>query len=310
MSLDRDALAQAIAAHGPLVRVVICAHAGSSPREAGASMLVWAGGQSGTIGGGALEYQAAATARAMAGASMVEKVALGPALGQCCGGAVVLGYERFASVSDVPEAGLYARPLARDAGEEAPMAIRQALKTRRGQGVATLRYAQGWLAEPVSPAPRALWVWGAGHVGRALVATLAPLPGVAITWVDTAPERFPEALPTGVTARFAADPATLVPEAPGNAEHLILTYSHALDLALCHLLLGHGFQTCGLIGSGSKWARFRGRLQALGHAPAQISRIACPIGDPGFGKHPQAIAISVAAAFLSKRQVQPREIAL
>ena len=145
-------------------------------------------------------------------------------------------------------------------------------------------------ASSFSPAPRALWIWGAGHVGRALVATLAPLPGVAITWVDTAPERFPEALPTGVTARFAADPATLVPEAPGNAEHLILTYSHALDLALCHLLLGHGFQTCGLIGSGSKWARFRGRLQALGHAPAQISRIACPIGDPGFGKHPQAIA--------------------
>lgn len=310
MSLDRAALAEAIAAHGPVVRVVICAHAGSSPREAGAAMLVWPGGQSGTIGGGALEYQAAATARAMAGASMVEKVALGPALGQCCGGAVVLGYERLADVDAIPAEGIHARPLARDAAHEAPLAIRQALKTQRGQGVASLRYAQGWLAEPVSPAPRALWIWGAGHVGRALVSTLAPLPGVAITWIDTAPERFPDTIPPGVTPRVAADPATLVAGAPATADHLILTYSHALDLTLCHALLAQGFATCGLIGSASKWARFRHRLQALGHAPARISRITCPIGDPALGKHPQAIAISVAAAFLSQSQVQTREIAL
>ena len=86
--------------------------------------------------------------------------------------------------------------------------------------------------------------------------------------------------------------------APQDAEHLILTFSHALALDLCHRLLMHGFRACGLIGSASKWARFRSRLAGLGHAPAQIARIRCPIGDPALGKHPQAIAISVAADLL------------
>lgn len=312
MSLDLASLGAALREQGPVVRVVICAVQGSAPREAGAAMLVWAAGQSGTIGGGALEYQAAASAREMlaGGTSRVEKHALGPGLGQCCGGAVVLGFERFEAVDALPMAGLYARPLARDAATEAPLAIRQALKSARGQGLGRVVYAQGWLAEPVQAPTRDLWIWGAGHVGRALVAVLAPLPGLAITWVDTAEERFPDTLPQGVRRLVAANPADLVPLAPLAAEHLILTYSHALDLDLCHRLLDRGFAACGLIGSASKWARFRGRLQALGHAAAQISRIRCPIGDPTLGKHPQAIAISVAAALLSQAHVHHREIAL
>ncbi|MCB1394606.1 MAG: xanthine dehydrogenase accessory protein XdhC [Rhodobacter sp.] len=310
MSLDRVALAQAVARHGAVVRVVICGHQGSSPREAGTAMLVWpdqslSGGQSGTIGGGALEFEAATTARAMlaAGApARIERVALGPALGQCCGGAVTLGYEPIdaATLARIPETGLYARALARDADPEAPLAIRRVLKSARGEGQAVLRFTQGWLAEPVAPPQRPLWIWGAGHVGRALVAVMAPLPGLSVSWIDTARDRFPAEIPTGVTPRIAANPAALVTDAPAEAEHLILTFSHALDLDLCHRLLGHGFGACGLIGSASKWARFRSRLQALGHDPAQIGRILCPIGDPSLGKHPQAIAISVAAAFLSQ----------
>jgi len=301
---DRPALARALEAHGAVVRVVICAHQGSSPREAGAAMLIWAGGQSGTIGGGALEFEATAQARTMlaGGTARVEKVALGPALGQCCGGAVTLGYERFdaAALARVPESGLFARPLARDAAAEVPLAIRRAQKTARGEGVAAARYLQGWLAEPVAAPARNLWIWGAGHVGRALVGTLSPLPGLAITWVDTAPDRFPADIPAGVTALVAENPALRVADAPCDAEHLILTFSHALDLDLCHRLLGHGFAACGLIGSASKWARFRSRLAALGHAPANIARIRCPIGDPSLGKHPQAIAISVAADLLAR----------
>ena len=81
----------------------------------------------------------------------------------------------------------------------------------------------------------------------------------------------------------------------------MLTFSHSLDLELCHRLLGHGFRTLGLIGSATKWARFRSRLAALGHAEARIARIRCPIGDPGLGKHPQAIAIGVAADLLGQR---------
>jgi xanthine dehydrogenase accessory factor len=106
-------------------------------------------------------------------------------------------------------------------------------------------------------------------------------------------------VPDHVTALPAADPARLVPHAPRDANHLILTYSHALDLALCHALLEHGFAGAGLIGSATKWARFRSRLGALGHSPAQIARIRCPIGTPGLGKHPQAIAIGVASSLLS-----------
>jgi xanthine dehydrogenase accessory factor len=97
------------------------------------------------------------------------------------------------------------------------------------------------------------------------------------------------------------DPGLAVALAPKDAEHLILTYSHALDLDLCHRLLTHGFSACGLIGSATKWARFRSRLAALGHSAPAIDRIDCPIGNPSLGKHPQAIAIGVASAFLSRR---------
>ena len=313
MAFERDLVAQALAEHGPVVRVVVCSVQGSTPREAGAAMLVWGAGQSGTIGGGALEFQAAQSARALlvqGGAARVEKLALGPQTGQCCGGALVLGYERFESLDAVPTVGLFTRKLSAQAPDTHPLPIAAALKAARNQGVVAHRYSDGWLAEPIAGPTRHLWIWGAGHVGRALVAVLAPLPGLAITWIDTDAPRFPDTPTPGVTRLVAQNPATLVPEAPANAEHLILTYSHALDLDLCHRLLGHGFRACGLIGSATKWARFRHRLQALGHDPAQILRITCPIGDPALGKHPQAIAISVAAALLTQPEAQSREIAL
>lgn len=311
---DRDAIAAALTGRDAVVRVVVCTHQGSSPREAGAAMLVWADGQSGTIGGGALEFDATDKARAMlaSGDAHIERMALGPSLGQCCGGAVTLAYERLdtAGLAAVPDTGLYIRRVAKDAPDEAPMAIRRAQKMARGEGVIGTRYIQGWLAEPVAPPRRALWVWGAGHVGRAIVSTIAPLPDVAITWLDTSRVRFPADCPPGVTLRFAENPATLVALAPQNAEHLVLTYSHPLDLDLCHHILAHGFAWCGLIGSHSKWIRFRNRLQALGHDPALVGRIQCPIGDPALGKHPQAIAISVAAAFLLQpKAALVREIA-
>lgn len=320
MSLDLDALAEAIAAHGRVARVVIAGHDGSSPREAGAAMLVWAdtaqgGGQSGTIGGGALEWQAAARARAMLAAPAregtlppagirVDRLPLGPALGQCCGGAVTLVTEVFDMVP-VAVAGLVARPLD---GRDMPLAVRRLIDRARGRGVLPgTVLVQGWLLEPVAHARRQVWVWGAGHVGRAVVGVLAPLPGVAITWVDIAPDRFPADIPAGVTALPCAAPETLAAHAPGDAEHLILTYSHALDLELCHRLLGHGFARAGLIGSATKWARFRSRLAGLGHAPGVIARIRCPIGDPALGKHPQAIAIGLAAEFLGSARAAQRQ---
>jgi xanthine dehydrogenase accessory factor len=126
-----------------------------------------------------------------------------------------------------------------------------------------------------------------------------------MTWVDTDLDRFPANLPANTRVLPVADPARAVALAPTDAEHLILTYSHALDLDLCHQLLTHGFASCGLIGSATKWARFRARLAALGHTLSAIARIDCPIGDPALGKHPQAIAISVASSLLS-RHISPR----
>jgi xanthine dehydrogenase accessory factor len=125
--------------------------------------------------------------------------------------------------------------------------------------------------------------------------------------VDISTERFPEVAPSAVTLVPVADPAVLADHAPVGADHLILTYSHALDLELCHRLLLRGFRSCGLIGSATKWARFRSRLRALGHGAGQIDRIRCPIGDPGLGKHPQAIAIGVAAELLKMPETAARE---
>jgi xanthine dehydrogenase accessory factor len=305
---DLAALTQAVAAHGRVARVVVAEVAGSAPREVGASMLVWQTGQRGTIGGGALEWEAAAVARAMltAGGVRLDRMPLGPALGQCCGGAVTLLTEvhdaaTLPAPSDVIARAVDGRPM--------PLAVKRLLAAARGQGLLPApALVQGWMVEPRARPDRAIWVWGAGHVGRALVAVLAPLPGLAITWVDVAADRFPSDVQPGVTVLPAADPGRLVAHAPPCAEHLVLTYSHALDLDLCHRLLGHGFASLGLIGSATKWARFRSRLTALGHPLAQIARIDCPIGDPSLGKHPQAIAIGVAGAMLARaRQGQPRQ---
>jgi xanthine dehydrogenase accessory factor len=171
--------------------------------------------------------------------------------------------------------------------------------------VPAARIVQGWFVEPVTAPARDLWIWGAGHVGRAIVAVMHPLPGFRLTWIDTDAGRFP-AVPDGVVQRIAADPAALVAEAPEGADHLVLTFSHTLDLDLCHRLLGHGFASLGLIGSETKWARFRSRLAGLGHAPGRIAAIRCPIGDPRLGKHPQAIAVGVAAEMMTLKSAKAR----
>jgi xanthine dehydrogenase accessory factor len=181
-----------------------------------------------------------------------------------------------------------------------PLAVRRMLARARGEGVMPVPvFLQGWMVEPVARPLRQVWVWGAGHVGRAVLGVLAPLPGVRVTWCDVDRARFPDGLPDGVRIIARPDVAATVTAAPAYADHLVMTYSHALDLDLCHRLLEHGFGTLGLIGSATKWARFRSRLGALGHGPQAIGRITCPIGDPALGKHPQAIAIGVAAAFLA-----------
>jgi len=302
MGFDLERLTAAVKAHGRVTRVVIADIRGSSPREVGAAMLVWRDGQSGTIGGGTLEFEAAIAARKQVQETVLGSPALGPDLGQCCGGVVTLLSEVYdAARLAALDGEMVLRPVKTVADGTVPMAVKRLLANARGQGLRPQpQLVDGWMVEPVHHPEVPLWIWGAGHVGRALVDVLSPLPDFSITWVDTAAERFPSDIPEGVTSVPAADPTVLVPHAPVNAQHLVLTYSHTLDLALCHSLLGHGFAFAGLIGSATKWARFRSRLATLGHSAEQISRITCPIGDPALGKHPQMIAVGVAAQLLRR----------
>ena len=281
MSLDPVRLDALIAAHGPVVRVLVAEARGSVPRAAGTAMVVWRDGFDGTIGGGALEWRALGIARDVlaTGGPRVERMPLGPALAQCCGGAVTLVFERLDAVPDLPW-------------------TRRVEGTRPAPDLRGFAFADGWLREEAAAAARPVWIWGAGHVGAALAGVLAPLPDHAITWVDVAAARF-GAVPDGVTRLVAADMPRAMAHAPVDAHHLVLTYSHEIDFALCHAALGRGFASCGLIGSATKWARFRSRLVALGHEKQAIARIRCPIGDPSLGKHPQAIAVGVAASLLS-----------
>ncbi len=295
MGFDLDAVRAALAQHGSVARVTIAEVAGSVPREVGASMLVWDGGQSGTIGGGALEYEAARHAFRRQGAT---RHALGPELGQCCGGAVTLWTDRTEAMDlDLAEQ----RFVVARGPATMPLSVRRILDAARARGTRPdTALIDGWFVEPIARPTRQLWIWGAGHVGRALVDVLSPLPDLALTWLDTGADRFPDTVPKGVTPLWANDLPRLAAHAPLDAEHLVLTYSHELDLALCHALLQRGFRTAGVIGSDTKWARFRKRLRALGHSDTSITRITCPIGQKHLGKHPQAIALGVASDLLSQ----------
>ena len=306
MAIDLDELGKHVKAHGFVARIVIGEIKGSVPRDEGTSMLVWKDGQSGTIGGGALEFRAVDAARQVLdqSRSWASSHPLGPQLGQCCGGFVKLVTEIYAA-DTLPHAqsGLFVRRIGAQNSDKMPLSVSRMITFARNRGlVVEAGIIDGWMVEPVLQQSSDLWIWGAGHVGRALIETFQNLPDVNLTWVDTAQERFPTHVPKGVDKLISPTPAKLMEYAQSTAEHLILTYSHALDLELCHALLLHQFSWAGLIGSKTKWSRFRSRLKELGHHEAQINRLTCPIGHPEFGKHPHQIAIGVATDYLSRNK--------
>ena len=253
------------------VLVSVDATQGSAPREAGAWMAVFARDVAGTIGGGHLEFEAIAEARrrlvSRALSEPLRQYSLGPSLGQCCGGTVRLRFERIAA-ADIA-----------------------ALETR--------------LAPRLAP----LALFGGGHVGKALVDVLSALP-FAITWVDSRDEIFPQQVPANVQCEHS-DPvhAAVADLAPGSRV-LIMSFSHAEDLdivAACLQRLRAGppggpapdLPYIGLIGSKTKWATFRHRLEQRGFSAGELARVTCPIGLPGIaGKEPEVIAVSVAAQIL------------
>ena len=317
----------------PVVVVTVARVEGSTPREVGARILIGPDRIKGTIGGGTLEYRAIATAREMLARerapSRLEATPLGPALGQCCGGNVTLHFERIEPGAE-PN-WIEALRAAQATGDgavlvsdiESPTA-RHLVVTATAEtgdipaGKAVLRRAREWLAGSNLPTvkggylyeltgqhPWQIVLFGAGHVGRALVSVLAGVPS-RITWIDGRADQFPEDTPVNVTKVLTEDSETAVDEAPTGAYFLIMTHSHAIDLELVEAVLRRGdFAYLGLIGSATKRARFEQRLRARGFTDKQLRRLTCPIGIGGIaGKSPAAIAISAAAELLRLREIR------
>lgn len=272
-------ISRMLAAEGTCALVSVIRTQGSAPREEGARMVVGREGFHGTIGGGALEWKALAMAQGLLGKPRLVKIfsqSLGPDLGQCCGGQVTLAVESF---------------------DAACLAEVEAHAAREAQGpfmlVGRLPGFDG--VESFGEWRRAVLVFGAGHVGRALVLALAPFP-FDVTWADPRPESFPRAMPQNVTA-VTGDPLAVVGAAPVGAIAFIMSHSHALDLSLADAALRNpAIMEVGVIGSATKRARFEKRLREAGVDEARIRAMICPIGIGGIrSKLPAAVALSVAA---------------
>ncbi|NYT84550.1 xanthine dehydrogenase accessory protein XdhC [Pollutimonas harenae] len=258
---------QLLSSGEPAVLVTLVKAEGSTPREAGTRMLFTADRQWSSIGGGQMEWRAADIARDMLagqqgyGAHHVERIPLGPRLGQCCGGVATLAFDLLTQALLDQEA-----------------AARQ-------------------------PPDQHLVLFGAGHVGRALVPILGSLP-CTVLWVDERDAQFPEAWPANVSIEVTDTPEAVVDQAPPGSYFLVVTHCHALDLRLCRQILKRDdFAYFGLIGSQTKRHKFERRLRERGVPDARLARMICPIGVPGIrGKAPEIIAVAVAAQLLQARE--------
>ena len=261
----------------PAVLVRVHSTEGSAPRDAGAWMAVFTDSLLGTIGGGHLEHQAIERARELlslqpsktgseqgAAAPELMRMALGPSLGQGCGGVVYLSLQRVSA-----------------------------------QDAATLRQQLDVQRMPVA-------LFGGGHVGHALAEVLARLP-VALHWIDSREGIFPAALPAHVVCEHSEPVQGAVASLAPGSRVLIMSFSHAEDLDVLAQCLARqrtqgDLPYIGLIGSQTKWASFRHRLEERGYSAEELAHVTCPIGVPGIeGKEPEVIAVAVAAQLLQGR---------
>ena len=281
-------IVKALEAHGTCAMVSVVKVEGSAPREAGARIVVTSLGFHGTIGGGTLEWHAIAKAQALLGKPTQHKLSshsLGPDLGQCCGGRVQLVTEVFAR-GDIPAAKSFA--------------AREAL----GPFTLTGRILEPDFVEQFGDSNRKLYLFGAGHVGRALVLALAPLP-FDVIWIDPREGAFPSVVPSNVETIQSENPAAEIAEASSGSFALVMTHSHALDLEIIDAVLRKpGFAYAGLIGSQTKRARFSKRLREAGVPDENIRRLVCPIGVSSIkSKHPAAIAAATAVQLLERDEL-------
>lgn len=317
------------------VLVTVADARGSTPRELGARMLVTRDRIFGTIGGGRLEYDAMQQARELlgrAGTHRLQEVPLGPALGQCCGGHATVLLEAvdahaldWLAALDAGRPGMLltdlrapARRLLTGSDETLPASLPGALNSAARRVLETgaparWRTPEGedWLIEPTAKHLQQVVLFGAGHVGRALAAALAPLPCM-VRWIDSRPELFAEPAPDGVDVVLTQHPLDQVAEAEVNGFFLVMTHSHDLDCAICEAILKRGdFAWLGLIGSQTKRARFERRWRARGVPEERITRLVCPIGLAEItGKEPAVIAASTAAQLLIAFEQRAPEVAM
>ena len=242
----------------PAVLVTVTGAHGSTPREAGAAMLVSADRIAGTIGGGELEWRMIAKARDMVTGgedSAVIDLPLGPELGQCCGGRVALTLE-------AADRETLARLEAAEAAE-----------------------VETWPA---------VLIFGAGHVGRALAAALAPLP-LAVTVIDTRPDAM-TGLPSNVYVINSALPEAQVRDAPAGSAFVIVTHSHGLDFTITEAALARDDAAyVGMIGSRSKRVQFERWFVGQGGGRDRLDRLVMPIGGKVKDKRPAVIAATAAS---------------
>jgi xanthine dehydrogenase accessory factor len=320
------------------VLVSIVAAKGSVPRGPGTRMVVTATDIFGTIGGGHLEHKAIGIARdllAGGGAPALHRFPLGASLGQCCGGAAQLLFEPFHG------SGAWVESLAamRAAGAECALVTPVRGDATAGRRVVTATTAIGTLGsgpldDEATALARALLaekgdprlatlgtgtglevfidvlrrpdfsvvLFGAGHVGRALVHALAGI-DCRIRWIDAREDAFPATVPANVDCVIADVPEAEVATAPEGAYFLVMTHSHPQDEALAERILARGdFAYFGLIGSASKRRQFEKRLETRGTPRSRLAMMTCPIGIAGIaGKEPGVIAIAVAAELLQVR---------
>jgi xanthine dehydrogenase accessory factor len=250
--------------HPQSIIIDITGTQGSTPREAGTFMLVSPKAIWGTIGGGQFEFIAIENARERLrgpGGADTMDIPLGPEIGQCCGGRAQLRFRRMTNE-------VLAEIDARHANE----------------------------AEHLPE----VYLFGAGHVGRALAAALASLP-LSVTIVETRQEELAN-LPAETKTRLVPMPEALVRDMPAGAAVVILTHDHALDFLIAREALARmDLAYTGMIGSATKRATFANWLSREGGGERSLlDRLTLPIGGSAVrDKRPEVIAAMTAAEILT-----------
>ena len=323
------------------ISIAITATKGSVPRAAGTRMVVTTSDVFGTIGGGHLEYKAIDIARNMLATHAPAQAArfpLAASLGQCCGGLVNLLFEPVAPDAEWVDAVrqfersripcVIVTPL-RGGAATAKLVVSQdancgtlgaVTSDTAAITIARQRLDSLQTADLMRFAGVECWfeihraldfnvvIFGAGHVGRALVKILAELP-CSIDWIDSRDDEFPDMTYPGVEKRICDFPEDEVARAPAGSFFLVMTHSHALDQLICERILLRGdFTYFGLIGSISKRRQFERKLTARGVPAARFADMICPIGATGIdSKEPMAIAVSVALEIMQYRLATQRQ---